>query len=516
MPDVSVQEFEAGDRVRLLANIGDLLEGQKGTVLATQDDQLEMRADGSLDDYLVPADKVERIIPLTKTEVPPLPDDAELGGITAARARELGWTEDEIQSAAAAAKAGLSQELATGLVSQASTGNMEMTRALYDVRFVRSGTPEELLEVEKHLRMMIDQGLAYRFMERFLMTMGYLPHTIRRAFKNLTGVRPEDVVNYENYFMSPGCIPTFNMGWGKAKGKDKGFFFIMPMTDYYGIFHQVDDRTRVEVSRHPELQDAIEACRKLVVRLERWDPPVKDVKRPDVVPSEMYRQPQLYMSASAIQLAELFQTTYSKPLRVGLITTAFRSGAITDTERRYLLSIYADGDVLETEKKEQGVEEQRKAEKDAMKKLTPGEEKTPDESLGEVVEEDRQFELTPSDVDKFAREFFEKLQQSFPEFRFTHRESKYSVKRPLGKKNMSDERDVLNAIGQLEVYFYVFDTTVPVVKGQNPKVAGTVFTRGADQKTIPPEHFKSQDGQEYAFDEGGLLALFEKERAAQS
>jgi hypothetical protein len=472
MDNVVTEQFNAGDRVRLLAAVGDLAEGQKGTVLTDrQNGNIEVRVDGSLDDYLIPVASVEQVIPLDPSYA--------------------------------------------GQPIHASTGEMERTRAQYGIRFVRSGTPEELIEVTGHLAGMIQSGMSYRFMERYLMTHGYLPVVIRRAFQSLTGMRAEDVVNYDNYFMSPGTIPTFNHGWGVAKGgANKGWYFIMPMTTYYGIFHQANEKSgpspRIEISRHPELKDAIEVARKLVRHLERWDPPIQEAKDGSVVPSEMYRQPQLFMHASAgyHNLADTLALMPGKTMRAGLIRTAFRMGQLSDDERRNLMAVFAD---VEADTQQEAVIDRVKEVEDDLRKRPIQEElseKTPADFFKREMLETR-YPTLPANVVNMATMYLQRLNGELSDFQIVIGKFKYIPLQPGGTPSKSDEPDLLNAVVALMIMLDIYDKRSQAP--QNHKRGAIVFSVIGDQ-IWTPDTIKGEDNETYALSDEGLQKYFQKER----
>jgi hypothetical protein len=215
-----------------------------------------------------------------------------------------------------------------------------MTKSMQGIEWAGTGTPEELIQVKNHLQDMIKAGYSFRFMESYLMQCGYPPNMIRRMFHYITGITAEDAVNYK-YIYSPGNIPGINLGWGYAK-KGKDVYFIMPITNWYVVFCQKDDRTRVEVSKFPTIMEAVEAMEKLVKNVERWDPPVKEVKtKLDV--TQLYKQPQLFMHAAE------FRNVCDEMSRYGMYADkkvvadrAYANGIITKAMHETLLVTIAE------------------------------------------------------------------------------------------------------------------------------------------------------------------------------
>lgn len=441
-----MSELEAGDRIRVLASKGDLEGGRKGTVVNVQEDgNVEVRMDGNLDDYLVEAGNLERV--------------------------------------------------------RASTGSMEMTRALYGVKYVRSGTPEELLEVEGHLRQMIDEGMTPLFMMRFLMTYGYLPVMIRKAFQNLTGLTIEDAVN-EGYTRAPGCIPNFTMAWGKGKG-NKGWYFIMPIADKYCIFNQVDDMNRDEVSSHKELVDAIDALKKVVVKVERWNPPVKETRK-DVDATQLYRQPQLFLSASALPL---FATIKALPAsaRAGLVRMAFRDGEITKEDYDKLIDVFADAE--EQAGQEAIMNKLQELEKSEMQRPLSEDlaDKTPEDFFKREELEGR-YTAIPADVVNAMSMYLEQVNNRLKEFSVRLRSFKYTTLHPSGRKvQESDEPDLTNSVVSIAVILDIVDHASP----STPKQGGIVFSV-IGNKIWTTDTLKGLDGVIYGLSDEGLNKYFQK------
>jgi hypothetical protein len=445
-----------GDRVRVLATKGELTEGTKGTVIAVHDDgKTEVRMDGNFDDYLVEAGDLE--------------------------------------------------------IVRASTGAMEMTRMLYGIKYVRSGTPEELLEIEGHLNQMINEGMTYLFMEKFLMSYGYQPAMIRRAFQNLTGMTPQCVVN-EEYIRSPGCIPQFTLGWGKGKSKKDGWYFVMPMVNWYALMHQVDDQIREEVSRHDELKDALSAMSKKVVKVEVWNPPVKDIKREDVDASQLYRQPQLWMNASYARMYQHLTNIHVPALRTGIITQAFKMGKLDKQSYDRLLQVF--GDAEEDAGKEAIIDKLHDLEKVEMQKPLEDElaEKTPADFFRRE-ELEGEYATLPADVVSAMSRYISNVGKRLRDFRISLRSFKYIPLHPSGRPNTeSDEPDVLNAIVLVAVVLDIEDRTAS--SPDNKKSGGMVFSVIGNQ-LFTTDTIKGRDQIIYALSDEGLTKYFQKERSTK-
>jgi hypothetical protein len=453
--------LQTGDRVRVLASQGDLEEGNKGTVVAMRaDGSSEVRMDGRHEDYLLVSGSFEKIEPLHL---------------------------------------------------RSSTGAMERTRALYGVKYVRSGTPEELIEIKCHLRQMIDEGMTYMFMERFLKTYGYQPNMVRRAFFDLTGKTPQEVVN-EPAIRPPGTIPQFNDGWGWAKD-GKRLYFIMPMTTWYGIFCQENDMVRNEVERHTELLDAKEACEKLVKKLEVFNPPVKKVKDPVMDATQLYRQPQLFLKATVTEeferLFNVMATIHSPSLRKGMIRSAFDAKRIDFPQYDNLIRQFGDAEaVVEQDALIDRLKDIERSEMDRPLQEDLAE-KTPQDFF-QREELEGKYVTVPADVIDAVTRYLVQSGGKLKDFSVKLKSLKYVPLEPTGKRSDSDEPDLMNAIVSVSVVMEALDKTG--ASPQNQKKIGMVFSVISD-KVWTTDTFKGDDRTIYALSDEGLAKYFQKERS---
>jgi len=388
---------------------------------------------------------------------------------------------------------------------QGTHGNWEATRALQGIQWAGTNLPEELLEVEKHLREMIDAGYSYRFMEGFLMQCSYGVNVIRRAFETLTGLKVEDAVNYK-YIYSPGNIPQINLGWGYAK-KGNDVYFVMPMAHWYMVFCQKEDKVRLDVSKHATIMDAIEALGKLVKKVERWDPPV-DPQKTKIDMSQLYKQPQLFMHASNFRnLCERLQTITSSTERILAIDKSYANGSISKPMREALLTTVAEA----------GLEEE--VVKSKLQKMT-------DEAMAQPIE--TQMPRTPqegfnrmktgmgpgNDDAYIINEINQRigtLNEQLKEFDVTIDSHEMKRTIPNGMPSpSSDEPDVMNASHWVAMYLRITDKASGAWK---PGLM-TFEVIGNDVSTSGV--IKGIDDRKYAPDDQGLADYFAKERAGRN
>lgn len=383
---------------------------------------------------------------------------------------------------------------------QASHGETERTRQMQGIPWAGTNLPEELLEVQQHIRQLIDAGYGYRFMESYLSQHGYGVNIIRHAFKQLTGLRAEDAVNF-NWQYSPGNIPGLNLGWGHAKN-GKGSYFIMPIANWYMVFHQESDMIRREESRHLTIQEAYDACKKLVKKLERWDPPVKE-RKTIVDVSRLYKQPHLFMNARITPLCKQLDATHSLAERKALIRQAYSMGLCDEDTRAALLNVYADDEMVETVIKD---EVQREVEDVESRPIADGEYRTPQEVL-----DTKKVELAPAVnqgeiMDSIIKYVFEK-NAMLHEFDVVIGQTVFKPVTPVGQPTASpDETDVTNTSAWVAVFLHITDK----VSGHTKY--GLVTFQIIDNNIDTKDVIKGLDDKHYGITDEGLSEYFTNER----
>jgi len=304
---------------------------------------------------------------------------------------------------------------------QASHGEVERTRMEYGTDYAGTGLPEELLQITGQLKTMIDAGWSYLFMEKYLMSMSFNFSMIRKAFETLTGIKAEDVVNFD-YLESPGCIPAFSLGWGENK-KGGGYRFVMPMMTWYGCFNQTDDMTRVEVCRHDSIKEAIECLGKNVKKVMRWDPPVKENKHQLYDTTQMKNQPQIFMHASTRQIAAEVMQLPAGERRKEWIDEAYLAARIDKQAHQDLLRVFCDA--------------KEAAEKEIVKDTVDRAHREPMPEVG-ATEPDAQL---PVQVAQAVAEYIEKRNEELRGFHLTP--GNYTYKKLPSSKGVS-----MDSLGQ--------------------------------------------------------------------
>jgi hypothetical protein len=169
---------------------------------------------------------------------------------------------------------------------------IDISKLTQGVAHAGSGTLEEMYELMGLMRTLIStRKYKYSELESYLVTIGYNLKLIRRMFKRLTGMRPEEVMN-EDYLYTPAPIPQMNCGWGEASGKKDAWYFIMPWNSTYAIFAQVGDLDRQIVDTYVTLELALMNLKSLVKEVYTAEKPIELIKRdnnelrgPEVLPA---------------------------------------------------------------------------------------------------------------------------------------------------------------------------------------------------------------------------------------
>lgn len=394
----------------------------------------------------------------------------------------------------------------------ATQGDLERTRILQNVEWAGTNLPQELLQVMQWIRELIDAGHTYLYIEKNLMSLGFGFNTIRRAFQRLTGMRAEDAVNFD-WQQSPGTIPQFTHGWGEGKKKGE-YYFVMPGVDWYGVYCQEDDITRIETSRHGILSEAMEALAKLVKKVERWDPPVRDLKpKPGTIDPEplKFNHQQIYMQAGRI--AHALEEAKDNVERVALTKRAYRDGLIEEETRDFLLRAFGE-DVEKRIKEDAAGEKVDEVGRHQMERSVADEadERTPDQFFSRTKIEKR-YGVPPADVVATIMDYLDQRAHELGNFGMALVSFKYSTIQPAGEsgtgtqKDGEDEIDVMNVSASVSVLLEISDR----ISGAT-QIVMTVFgvVRG---KLRPTDMVKGLDDRLYALTDEGIAGLFEPARS---
>jgi hypothetical protein len=374
-------------------------------------------------------------------------------------------------------------------------------------------------EVRNNMLSLLYAGkLPYGELEDTLANYGYGLPVIREVFEEVTGVDPMRVqfMRNEDVKNTPANIPCYNLGWGEAKGKNAGSYFIMPTANLYTVFHQASDTERAEKSNHLRVCDALEAMGKLVKSVHRYDMPAMEE-------AEAFKVAKENVSSSGYMKVANFLYTLERSARLDAIsanraiTDAIASGNITDEEGRRLFMVYAaeENEVVTPdhveEKGEKGDkelgEEQNKKVFDELKK------KTPQQMFTESIP-DRDDEII-SEHTRNVLSYVKNRNSDMMDFEVDVKKYVYE-KREGDKVMVTTNPETGKAAGParatVSTILQVKDKTLP--EGDNVKFALAVFFVGPDGEITTSDSIKGEDDLIYGFTEDGLGKYFAKNRGS--
>lgn len=403
-----------------------------------------------------------------------------------------------------------------------ASGEYFITKYMEGTPFAGTGTPQELVELEKNLRQLIQVKMyPYSYLEKYLVGQGYQQSDIRHTFKTITGVPVEDfLADNANMMSTPACIPSYNMGWGEAKGAKFDYMFIMPWVAGYSIFGQKGDFHREEIGNYPELSEAREELQGKVKEYHQHDKVVNlDMDKPKENHFTGFSEPRfsnLSAEGRSVQEYLAMSGTDKDPKTAGTyVKDAYFNSLITKSDFVTLSSIY----IAAAEEKEKA-EEGKKDAKEDVDKLTEREEGT---LLADVVKEDspqaffdnqsnkpKVDNLTPF-LESIGEYLAAKTAEVAPDYEFSLKSFKYQTvdKFEAHEKNVSTSNsspvEFLNSSGVIAIMLNV--SSAKMSKDSNKRFAYMVFSviDGALQTTGT---FKGVDGKVYSLSKEGMEKYF--------
>jgi hypothetical protein len=412
-------------------------------------------------------------------------------------------------------------------------GLRDMPRLLHHILYSGSGTKQEIVELEQNMRDMIEEGkYGYKYMEDWLISLGYPLVAIREIFKRLTGVSVEDWMDVGKVLDVPASIPGINYGWGAAKGKDFDFYFIMPYNLGYSIFGQKGDIHREECYYHRDLASAREQLDKLTTGANYWDKPVK-VKDIKEFPMQNMSEPRQEIALTASQKAididnylyNHFDELNSDGIK-GVLLNAKLNGDLNDVEYNYLTKAYLEVEagpdiekVTPTGEEDVAKEMQDKVHDMEEKELAkPFEESigenTPSQYFENSVKELKKETIPADIIDKilgYVKEKNESLKDFevfVQSFKYTSVETVKDAEKTVKMDDQTKEK-FFEANALVSLLLRIADNTLPANLQEK---LGLVIFSIVDSEIVTPDYIKGEDNDLYALTEEGLNKYFSKER----
>jgi len=414
-------------------------------------------------------------------------------------------------------------------------GVKDISRTLNHIEYSGSGLKNETIELEENMRQLIEEGkYGYKYIEDWLLSLGYPLVSIREVFKRLTGVSVEDWMNVDKVLDVPATIPGINYGWGVSKDKEFDYYFIMPYNLGYSIFGQKGDINREECFYFNKLEEAREKLDKITTGANYWDRPVTIDKLKEF-PKQNLSEPkhEIHLTASDnekfINLDNYIYNHYEDlngEQIENLILQAKLNGDINDKEYNELVKAYieikAGPDVEKmTPEGEEDIERimQEKVEKEEEKEIKkPFEEEikevTPSEYFEKNVKEMRKETIPADIVDKilgYIREKNDSLQSfelSVQSFKYTSIEVIKEIEKTIDVDEQTRER-FFDANALVSVLLKIKDNTLP--EKLNEKLGLLIFSIIGNE-IVTPDSIKGEDNNLYGLTEEGLSKYFYKER----
>ena len=409
------------------------------------------------------------------------------------------------------------------LIKQAGGSGMSMVEKYMEgTPFAGTGTPQEIVELERNLRQLIQVKMyPYSYMEEYLVSQGYQQSDIRQVFHEITGVTvAEFLAPDQNVMTVPAAIPSYNMGWGEAKGKKFDFYFIMPWVAGYTIFGQKGDFHREEISNHPIIEDAREELKGLVKEYRQYDKVVSlDLDKPKEDWFSGFSEPKFStlsdQGRAVVDYLTLSGAGKDPKRAAAYVKDAYFNGLLLKGDFAILSSRY----ITAAEEKDKAAEAKAAASED-VKALTEKEESA---LLEDVIKEDspqaffdaqtnnpKVDNLSPF-FDSIGEYLAAKSAEVSPDYDFSLKSFKYQAveKFEAQEKNVNTTTsrpvEFLNSSGVIAIMLNV--GSAKLSKDANKKFAYMVFSviDGTLQTTGT---FKGTDGKVYSLSKEGMEKYF--------
>lgn len=402
-------------------------------------------------------------------------------------------------------------------------GEWFINKILEGTSFAGTGTKQELVELEKNLRQLIQVKMyPYKYIEDFLVSQGYHYNDIRQVFNEVTGVAVEDFLESDSAIMeTPACVPSYNLGWGPAKSK-VDFYFIMPWAIGYSIFSQKDDLEREEIDNFTIIEDARAAIKGLVKEYHQYNKVVDlDLNKPKSDWYDGFSEPR-FSSLSEQGTAMLDYLKVSGTLKapksaLAYVKDGYFNGLIGKEDFTILSAKFIkEADLSEVEKEE--VEEKQSdalatLEDDESSKMLQDElkESSPQDFFDNQVDDEGISDLGPI-IDSVTEYLRGKEASIAPEFKLLMPSLKYQAVATYESNdsnvNTQDSKPIefLNSSGVVSVMLEIVNTKMP--EGSNTKKGYIVFSI-IDGQLQTTGTFKGKDRKLYALDKQGLTKYFD-------
>lgn len=394
----------------------------------------------------------------------------------------------------------------------------EITRELQNVTYSGTQSRQEQEELEVNMLSLINEKKhSYKFIEQLLVSLGYNLNKIRHAFKKLTGISPEEFLNYETYETTPPTIPGFNHGWGESKDANFDYYFVMPYKYGYAVFGQKGDMIREEVKYVFSLDEALEFIDKKVKELYTYDRVVdmKIKKKPIKENDETYTKVNLdYVGDRTAALEDHITSIklHAQPREIkAILENALVKKLVTAEEFQKLINKYINV------RQADDVDFEDKIMQQPMKKELS--EITPQQFFDNEAEDDFGDGAKMGDVIDSILAEMKKMNKDLINYKTTVRSFKYIDQSLAGSKidetptvGLQKAEEYFNSSGVVSVLFYVTADGLPEDKNIKP---GLILFSLEDGALHTSGVFKGKDDKNYALNESGFEKYFATEKENQ-
>jgi hypothetical protein len=410
-------------------------------------------------------------------------------------------------------------------------GIYDITRQLSNIQYSGSGLKQELVELENNMRELLSDGTyGYKYIEGFLISIGYNLNKIRQTFKRLTGIEPQVYLDAQPVLDTPGTIPGVNYGWGKSKDKKFDYYFVMPYKVGYSVFGQKGDLVREEISYVASLDEARDALKKKVADIQIYDEIVSIEKLAPKNNQYLSENFPFGTKTAEYEAIEKYFTIAGQNMQLlekkAILEDALSTGKISEVEFRHLaeqsgIIRFAEPDIEKTNK-EGDPDVARMTTKEVMEE----EDKIDKNPIQEELDEQTHMQFFEKNKDKktggdvtesmrFIMEYLENVNEQLAQFTVNYRSLKYIAKDVLDRiektPRVGDDKaeEVLSSSGTVSVLLDIIDKTLPPEKN---KKQGLLIFSIIGGEVLVNDVFKGEDNKPYALNETGFEKYFFADR----